>query len=166
MVLDIRFIFTPDPWGFMIQFDLRIFFNWVGEKPPTSSPSKTKIKVLLKVSPQHHATNNLQIRILHIIPREKNQPTNPTNPTNPTIPTQPSQPTQPTNPTRLFLVVLLLQVAGLAHSEFLLLVYPCASPLDWKKSGNLGAKQAEIPVGKANGSLFFWYSKATYFKRV
>ena len=24
------FIFTPDPWGFMIQFDLRIFFTWVG----------------------------------------------------------------------------------------------------------------------------------------
>ena len=22
--------FRPDPWGFMIQFDLRIFFNWVG----------------------------------------------------------------------------------------------------------------------------------------
>ena len=27
--------FHPDPWGFMIQFDLRIFFKWVGEKPPT-----------------------------------------------------------------------------------------------------------------------------------
>ena len=24
------FIFIPDLWGFMIQFDLRIFFNWVG----------------------------------------------------------------------------------------------------------------------------------------
>ena len=24
------FYFHPDPWGFMIQFDLRIFFNWVG----------------------------------------------------------------------------------------------------------------------------------------
>ena len=22
--------FHPDPWGFMIQFDLRIFFKWVG----------------------------------------------------------------------------------------------------------------------------------------
>ena len=22
--------FHPDPWGFMIQFDLRIFFRWVG----------------------------------------------------------------------------------------------------------------------------------------
>ena len=28
------FIFTPIP-GEMIQFDLRIFFKWVGEKPPT-----------------------------------------------------------------------------------------------------------------------------------
>ena len=24
------FYFHPDPWGFMIQFDLRIFFKWVG----------------------------------------------------------------------------------------------------------------------------------------
>ena len=24
--------FHPDPWGFMIQFDLRIFFKWVGGK--------------------------------------------------------------------------------------------------------------------------------------
>ena len=30
------FYFHPDPWGFMIQFDLRIFFKWVGKKPPTS----------------------------------------------------------------------------------------------------------------------------------
>jgi len=27
------FMFTPIP-GEMIQFDLRIFFRWVGEKPP------------------------------------------------------------------------------------------------------------------------------------
>ena len=25
----------PGPWGCMIQFDFRIFFKWVGEKPPT-----------------------------------------------------------------------------------------------------------------------------------
>ena len=25
------FNFHPDPWGFMIQFDLRIFYKWVGE---------------------------------------------------------------------------------------------------------------------------------------
>ena len=31
----ILFIFTPIP-GEMIQFDLRIFFRWVGEKPQTS----------------------------------------------------------------------------------------------------------------------------------
>ena len=34
------FIFSyvhPDPWGFMIQFDLRIFFKWVGEKPSSSN---------------------------------------------------------------------------------------------------------------------------------
>ena len=35
----ICFIFHPDPWGFMIQFDLRIFFKWVGEKPPTRKTS-------------------------------------------------------------------------------------------------------------------------------
>ena len=29
------FVFTPI-WGFMIQFDLRIFIKWVGEKPPTT----------------------------------------------------------------------------------------------------------------------------------
>ena len=29
-------IFIPNP-GEMIQFDLRIFFKWVGEKPPTST---------------------------------------------------------------------------------------------------------------------------------
>ena len=28
--------FYTDPWGFMIQFDGRIFFKWVGDKPPTS----------------------------------------------------------------------------------------------------------------------------------
>ena len=27
--------FSPrKSWGFMIQFDVRIFFKWVGEKPP------------------------------------------------------------------------------------------------------------------------------------
>ena len=25
----------PDPWGFMIQFDLLIFFKWVETQPPT-----------------------------------------------------------------------------------------------------------------------------------
>ena len=25
---------NPETWGFMIQFDFRIFFRWVGEKPP------------------------------------------------------------------------------------------------------------------------------------
>ena len=35
VVSTIFFVFTP--WvGEMIQFDLRIFFRWVGEKPPTS----------------------------------------------------------------------------------------------------------------------------------
>ena len=28
--------FYPEPWGRWIQFDLRIFFKWVAEKPPTS----------------------------------------------------------------------------------------------------------------------------------
>ena len=28
--------FHPDPWGFMIQFDLRIFFSNGWLKPPTS----------------------------------------------------------------------------------------------------------------------------------
>ena len=30
------FIFTSDPWGFMIQFDVCIFFKWVGLKTPTT----------------------------------------------------------------------------------------------------------------------------------
>ena len=30
------FYFHPDPWGKLIQFDYRIFFRWVGEKPPAS----------------------------------------------------------------------------------------------------------------------------------
>ena len=35
--LNYLLIFTPKPWGFMIQFDVGIFFNWVGEKtPPTT----------------------------------------------------------------------------------------------------------------------------------
>ena len=29
-------LFTPTPWGFMIQFDVRICFKWLGEKPPPS----------------------------------------------------------------------------------------------------------------------------------
>ena len=29
------FYFHPENWGFMIQFELRIFFRWVGEKPST-----------------------------------------------------------------------------------------------------------------------------------
>ena len=32
----IYFLFSPRILGEMIQFDLRIFFKWVGEKPPTS----------------------------------------------------------------------------------------------------------------------------------
>ena len=28
--------FHPETWGRWTHFDLRIFFNWVGEKPPTS----------------------------------------------------------------------------------------------------------------------------------
>ena len=31
------FYFQPDPWGFMIQFDLRIFFRRVGKNPPPRS---------------------------------------------------------------------------------------------------------------------------------
>ena len=30
VVLSNVFYFHPDPWGVLIQFDLRIFFNWVG----------------------------------------------------------------------------------------------------------------------------------------
>ena len=29
------FMFTPDPWGEMVQIDDVIFFKWVGEKPLT-----------------------------------------------------------------------------------------------------------------------------------
>ena len=36
VVVSNMFIFRP---GEMIQFDVRIFFRWVGEKPPTSSSS-------------------------------------------------------------------------------------------------------------------------------
>ena len=35
-------IFTPN-LGEMIQFDLRILFKWVGEKPPTSDQSDEKL---------------------------------------------------------------------------------------------------------------------------
>ena len=28
------FLFTPNVWGFMIQFEVRICFKWVWEKPP------------------------------------------------------------------------------------------------------------------------------------
>ena len=31
-----NFLFLPRTFGEMIQFDLRIFFKWVGAKPPTS----------------------------------------------------------------------------------------------------------------------------------
>ncbi len=27
--------FHPEPWGNLINLTVRIFFNWVGEKPPT-----------------------------------------------------------------------------------------------------------------------------------
>ena len=30
------FEFSPRKIGEIIEFDLRMFFNWVGEKPPTS----------------------------------------------------------------------------------------------------------------------------------
>lgn len=29
------FFFHPDPRGFMIQLNLRMFFRWVGAQPPT-----------------------------------------------------------------------------------------------------------------------------------
>ena len=44
----IIFYFHPDPWGFLIQFDLRIFFRWVGLKPPSRFASEVLWKCMLK----------------------------------------------------------------------------------------------------------------------
>ena len=44
VVSDIFLIFHPEPWGCMMQFELRILFNWGGIKPPTIEKFFPKLK--------------------------------------------------------------------------------------------------------------------------
>ena len=55
------FLFSPLP-GEMIQFGLRIFFKWVGEKPPTREPFSFSMGGFRKVTRNH--PNQTQAKLL------------------------------------------------------------------------------------------------------